>query len=274
VRAILTGIGETGGVGSELLDDLKTAVSEAYNNAVLHAYPNGPGPIAIDVQVRSDTIRVLVRDRGVGIGRMRARAVHLGAGLAIMTALAQRVEFLRGADGGTVVDMSFARRPDAPSYRQRDEVPAFVPGPAAGAEDLVVTLSPEWLLRPLLGRACRALGPTAHLSAHRLADLSILADAIGAFAERSATPGTTERSASGRTSFSISAALKRFELTIAPCSDLAANSTNELALVAQLADEVHVGPPYGTHALRVLVADRGPGQVAQSSDDESPGVGP
>ena len=44
VRGMLGGVGELLAVDPELLDDLKTAVSEACNNVVLHAYPlRAPG---------------------------------------------------------------------------------------------------------------------------------------------------------------------------------------------------------------------------------------
>ena len=45
VRGILGGLAEVLAIDPELLDDLKTAVSEACNNVVLHAYDGGPGPM-------------------------------------------------------------------------------------------------------------------------------------------------------------------------------------------------------------------------------------
>ena len=51
----------------ELLDDLKTAVSEACNNVVMHAYDGVTGPLAVLLYVDLDAIEVLVRDQGSGI---------------------------------------------------------------------------------------------------------------------------------------------------------------------------------------------------------------
>ena len=45
VRGMLGGVAEPLAMDAELLDDLKTAVSEACNNVVLHAYEGEPGPM-------------------------------------------------------------------------------------------------------------------------------------------------------------------------------------------------------------------------------------
>ena len=49
------------------LSDIKTAVSEAVTNAVVHAYPNSVGKIRLDVKIISDEIYITVTDFGVGI---------------------------------------------------------------------------------------------------------------------------------------------------------------------------------------------------------------
>ena len=45
VRGVLAGVAELIGLDPELLDDLKTAVSEACNNVVMHAYDGVAGPL-------------------------------------------------------------------------------------------------------------------------------------------------------------------------------------------------------------------------------------
>lgn len=58
----------------EELGDIKTAVSEAVTNAVVHAYPNNPGFIDILVKILGDTVYITITDTGVGIGDIeRAR---------------------------------------------------------------------------------------------------------------------------------------------------------------------------------------------------------
>lgn len=50
------------------LADLKTAVSEAVTNCIVHAYPDAIGQIAMTVAVYPNrTVRVVVADKGVGI---------------------------------------------------------------------------------------------------------------------------------------------------------------------------------------------------------------
>ena len=51
----------------EELDDVKTAVSEAVTNAVIHGYQEGEGIIYIELQAEGKELTVLVRDTGVGI---------------------------------------------------------------------------------------------------------------------------------------------------------------------------------------------------------------
>ena len=51
----------------EELDDVKTAVSEAVTNAVIHGYQEGEGIIYMELQAEEQELTVLVRDTGVGI---------------------------------------------------------------------------------------------------------------------------------------------------------------------------------------------------------------
>lgn len=58
-------------VGANLsLDDLteiKTAVSEAVTNCVVHAYPNTVGDIKINAKITNEKIIISISDEGVGI---------------------------------------------------------------------------------------------------------------------------------------------------------------------------------------------------------------
>lgn len=51
----------------EELDDVKTAVSEAVTNAVIHGYQEGEGTIYMELQAEEKELTVQVRDTGVGI---------------------------------------------------------------------------------------------------------------------------------------------------------------------------------------------------------------
>ncbi|MEA5040149.1 MAG: anti-sigma F factor [Clostridiaceae bacterium] len=56
----------------EQLYDLKTAVSEAVTNAIVHAYPDRVGPVTMTVRIFGDgTVEITVRDRGIGISDVK-----------------------------------------------------------------------------------------------------------------------------------------------------------------------------------------------------------
>ena len=52
----------------EELGDIRTAVSEAVTNCIVHAYPNGIGNIFIRCRILKDNVLdVVIKDKGVGI---------------------------------------------------------------------------------------------------------------------------------------------------------------------------------------------------------------
>ena len=52
----------------EELGDIRTAVSEAVTNCIVHAYPDGIGQISIRCRILKDqTLDVVIKDKGVGI---------------------------------------------------------------------------------------------------------------------------------------------------------------------------------------------------------------
>ena len=52
----------------EELGDIRTAVSEAVTNCIVHAYPNGFGMITLRCRILKDNILdIVIKDRGVGI---------------------------------------------------------------------------------------------------------------------------------------------------------------------------------------------------------------
>lgn len=51
----------------EELSDIKTAVSEAVTNAIIHGYEYGDGTIIIESRIDGDIIEIIVRDKGKGI---------------------------------------------------------------------------------------------------------------------------------------------------------------------------------------------------------------
>lgn len=52
----------------EELGDIRTAVSEAVTNCIVHAYPEGIGLIALRCRILKDnTLDIVIKDKGVGI---------------------------------------------------------------------------------------------------------------------------------------------------------------------------------------------------------------
>jgi stage II sporulation protein AB (anti-sigma F factor) len=62
----------------EELSDIKTAVSEAVTNCIVHAYPGGDGKITLTCRVYADrNIELTVEDHGVGIPDVTAARAPL-----------------------------------------------------------------------------------------------------------------------------------------------------------------------------------------------------
>ncbi len=99
----------------EELEDIKTAVSEAVTNCIVHAYPNTCGLIQLRVGLlRGNTVEILVRDRGVGIPDVKQAmqpmyttggADRSGMGLTIMSQFMTRLELCSEPGKGTLVRM-------------------------------------------------------------------------------------------------------------------------------------------------------------------------
>ena len=67
VRHALAGMAEALGMEPGPLGDLKTVVTEACMNTVVHAYGDGAGSMEVDAVREDDALVVVVRDRGSGI---------------------------------------------------------------------------------------------------------------------------------------------------------------------------------------------------------------
>jgi serine/threonine-protein kinase RsbW len=283
---MIAGAGEALDLDPELLDDIKTAVSEACNNVVMHAYPDGAGPLQTLLYALPDRVEVAVTDHGSGmagagaqnVAGLAATSEHMGLGLAVISALADRAEFRRLADGGTGVHMSFARRSVAGAGPGRPHAPQpllDVPhscelalhqerapwstgtGPCAGDTaplqgDVCVVLSPPSLLSAVLGRTARALAAAAAFSLDRFADLYLITDELAAHAGALA--------AREELAFALTAQRGALELALAPLRIGARARIDGLRggslPLARLLDSLQVVPMGTDEALRALVAGR------------------
>ncbi|MHB8691072.1 MAG: ATP-binding protein [Solirubrobacteraceae bacterium] len=249
VRSMLAGLGEVLGLEPELIDDIKTAVSEACNNVVLHAYPVAPGPLIVELTIASDGLGISVIDRGSGIRQVAPSDDRMGVGLAVISALADKAEFESEAGTGTTVRMSFGAR--------GRQLAAFVPAGAAAAQpreligDIMLTVAPLTLLGDVLGRVARAVAASAHFSLDRFADLYLIVDELAAHAQTSALAGSLScaiSSSSGR----LELGLGTF-LTGALGERLGAGG--HAVPLSRLVDELRICPDGEGELLRLLVTD-------------------
>jgi serine/threonine-protein kinase RsbW len=192
VREMLSGMAETIGLDGNDLNDIRTAVTEACNNVVLHAYEGAEGPLQIEVFLSADAVEVVVRDHGTGIKpRIRtAEEEALGIGLSIIQALAPRVEFNEVAGSGTEVRMEFATartRTLESLAEDRFEPPTLTSDELATTT--AVAVAPNALARKVLPRVMCVLAARARFSTDRISDAELVADAIVARVPESSAGG-------------------------------------------------------------------------------------
>jgi serine/threonine-protein kinase RsbW len=257
VRGALGGLAELLTVDPELLDDLKTAISEACNNVVLHAYDDTTGPLGICIYVKPGLIEVVVRDEGVGIPAPTTEDDRMqGVGLPVIRALTQEAEFTARPEGGTEVRMVFAGERDGkPLFRRVPE-----PAPDDGwvqelSGDAIVSLSPVDLLAGVLGRLARVLAARARFSLDRFSDVYLVTDAIAAHAASSAS--------GARIAFGIATDERRLDLTIGPFRPGAAMQLKDEAATPRagpaltlLSDELDARPAKDAEFLHVVMVDQ------------------
>jgi len=258
-----TAAGEALGFGAELLSDVNTAVSEACNNVILHAYGEEPGPFSVELALTTDGVQARIRDHGRGIRHTAPEHDGLKVGLALMSAVADRAEFIRVPDGGTEVHLEFRSASDpAPTSGglARATAAAAATGetwqarvPAGLSGDVVLTVSPVELLAPVLGRIGRALAPSAGFSLDRCADVYLVTDALGAHAERAAE-STSISVALGARDRCLEFALAPLRLGTSTRLDYSGTSMTPQAL-ASLIDELTVSGDNGHETLRVAMSD-------------------
>ena len=106
----------------EEINDVKTAVSEAVTNAVVHAYPDELGTVLMRMKIlEDDTLEIMVRDWGVGIPNVGEARVPLfttggeersGMGFTIMESFMDMIKVRSTVGKGTTVTMRrrFTRR--------------------------------------------------------------------------------------------------------------------------------------------------------------------
>lgn len=99
----------------EEVNDVKTAVSEAVNNCVVHAYGGTDGMIDIEVALFEKSVQIVIRDYGVGFDNIteamqpfytsKPHEERSGMGFTLMQAFMNEVEVVSHKGEGTTVVM-------------------------------------------------------------------------------------------------------------------------------------------------------------------------
>ena len=97
------------------LSDIKTAVSEAVTNCIVHGYEGGKGKIYINVNITGNTAEVIVKDNGIGIENIekamepmyttKPEQERSGMGFSFMEAFMDELEVSSARNKGTTVIM-------------------------------------------------------------------------------------------------------------------------------------------------------------------------
>ena len=97
------------------LGDIKTAVSEAVTNSIVHAYPNNIGSVWIRLKIiDEDTLEIVIKDKGCGIADVEKAMEPLyttggedrsGMGFTIMDTFMDSMKVVSKQGKGTSVTM-------------------------------------------------------------------------------------------------------------------------------------------------------------------------
>lgn len=165
--------------------DLKTVVTEAAMNVVVHAYAGSePGPLEVEAEGDLDGLTVVIRDHGSGIRpRPDVERPSLRIGLTLIAALSSSFEIKGGADKGTEVRMHL------PLRARDDGLPSGSTSAVAADDETRIRVGPPEIVGPVLSRALSALAARQDISVDRLSDTMLLSDAISARAPQGFTDG-------------------------------------------------------------------------------------
>jgi anti-sigma regulatory factor (Ser/Thr protein kinase) len=256
VREMLNGLADALDLERDRLDDIKTAVSEACNNVVLHAYEGGEGPMTLRVHINENSLEILVSDQGSGIRpRPPSDERMQGIGLSVIQALTDRVVFSGAGGEGTLVSMEFVA-PDLLAQYQLDVGDlAELEQKVLGGSETNVAVAPPAQLSNILARVVTALAARARFSLDRLSDAQLVTDAIVAHAP-AALDGT-------HLALGIDTADRRLELRVGPLREgRGAQLVSQSAigglepLLEKLSDTVEVEAASGGELLRLELVDR------------------
>jgi serine/threonine-protein kinase RsbW len=189
VRHAIAGLAERIGMDEAASADLKTVVTEACMNVVVHAYSESQvGLLEVEAVPDLDGLTVTVRDFGRGIRpRPAIDRPSLRIGLALIAALSSSFEIRGGIEQGTEIRMHLPLHARPISDEAEDEGEPSPAPPVPEATELTVG-RPE-LLGSVLSRALTALAARHEITVDRISDAMLLSDAISAAAPRGFADG-------------------------------------------------------------------------------------
>lgn len=173
VRHALAGLAEEIGMDEAGVADLKTVVTEACMNVVVHAYDGEPGPLYVEAHPDSDGLEIVIRDSGSGIRpRADTEQASLRLGLSLIAALSSSFSISGGLDRGTEIRMRLPLRGGG-ALEGGPRAPVEI---SSDATEIVVGRSE--LLGPILARVVGALAARRDLAVDRVSDALLLTDAL------------------------------------------------------------------------------------------------
>lgn len=100
-------------VNINIINEVKTIVSEAVTNAIIHGYKNGEGIVGLNIDYDNNVLKIEVIDKGVGIENIEEARTPLfstgsskeraGLGFTIMDIFSDKLEIFSKVNEGTKV---------------------------------------------------------------------------------------------------------------------------------------------------------------------------
>jgi serine/threonine-protein kinase RsbW len=249
VRHAIAGLADALEMGASVVADLKTVVTEACTNVVLHAYdPSAVGPMDVEAVPEDDCLVITVRDYGHGI-RPLADVEHqsLRLGLPLIAALTQSFEVRGEVDRGTEVRMKIPISGNGAGQ---------TPVAPESFDETRIEIGVGEALAPVLSRVISMFATRADFSVDRLSDAVLLSDAISA-GGRDGFPEGTARIA-------VSEEGDLFEVRVGPLSEGGGERLVERMRIPEidasletLADEVRIDSSPEGELLVVRIAASG-----------------
>lgn len=175
IRQAIAGMAAELGADADLIDDIKTAVSEAVTNAVVHAYPDElEGPLEVSATVSGRQLEIAIRDRGVGMQPrpLSSDQPNLRVGLALIGALAYGVEIRGERNKGTDVRIRFDLDRDGVRPSILDDPPKS----DTSADETVIEVGSAEPGGAAITKVLELLAARSDFSLDRLADAQLIGD--------------------------------------------------------------------------------------------------